>query len=141
MKHIIISILLLSACAIETVPEEPADYNKARRVTVDAWEEVFGDVSQECAKYAKSFLVVEVNDIKEREDQHGTVIGRTFLPAKQVHILIDRDTWQKEDTAVHEYAHILADCELGDPDAGHMNHRLWSDYGTETVEAIGCAGL
>jgi len=140
MKYLFL-ILALVGCAMPIEPEEPADYNKARRATVDAWEEIFGEVSQECTQYAKGFLVVEVEDIEEREDQHGTVVGRTYLPAKQIHLVADRYVWEKEDSAVHEYTHILANCEFGDPDKEEMNHRLWVDYGPDTVEAVGCAGL
>jgi len=81
-----------------------------------------------------------------------------------IYIYEGRTALQRLDTAVHEYAHLLHFCEYsqGKPiDVGllmgcveepggacwmpgdyfHVDEQVWDDYGPDTVEAVGCAGL
>jgi len=118
---------------------------------LDAWEEVIGPVSAECRAQAKAAVVVEVGsgefpDECYRETKHLNgctvpVIDDDGTIGAQIYIAEERAEIAKADTAVEEFTHLLAGCETGDSDADHINPLYWDDYGADTVEAVGCAGL
>jgi len=87
-----------------------------------------------------------------------------------IYIYEGRTELQRMDTAVHEYSHLLHFCEysqgkpidvglfmecaarlIGGEEPGdvcwmpgdyfHVDEQVWDDYGPDTVEAVGCAGL
>lgn len=176
MKYILLFIVLLGC----TIPvDKSADYENARRATVDAWEEVIGPVSDECYSRSKNAIVTESGNFPE-----GCIPPKTFgkyigcyletdklgIGGDMIYILDSRTDLQKMDTAVHEFIHLLSNCEFGKGksidvvlltwcvanylgedvpdecanipgDYFHLDERLWDKYGTNTVEAVGCANL
>ena len=137
-------IALLTSCSMAV--EDPADYEAARRATIDAWEQVVGVVSDVCYQMTKDTTIEEVDEIEIKDMSH--VIGRTKIIRNednevvqtQMIILESRLESRKMDTAVHEYIHILDVCINDNEDKYHMKSKLWIDYGPDTVEAVGCAG-
>lgn len=178
MKYIMIFIILLTSC---TSPMDVSiDYENARRATIDAWEEVIGRVSDECYDRSVDAIIAEESKFPEScipPDDFGNYIGCYLATEKFgiggdiIYILPSRTELQKQDTAVHEFIHLLSNCEFGDNnitdtillaecityyiaeedipeicatipgDYFHLDERLWDDYGPNTVEAIGCANL
>lgn len=150
--------LVFGGCAnpIEGQNEYVADYDDARRATVDAWEEIVGPISHECYVASREVFVNEVssaddypNACKKVDVPNGMVLAGCYDYAKTkngtvlhyIFILKNRPELAKADSAVHEYIHMLATCEYGNGDGFHSDVLLWQKYGPNTVEAQGCAGL
>jgi len=149
MKHIaLIVILTLTACTLPV--DKSVDYEDARRSTIEAWEEVIGRVSDECYDRSVDAMVMETGRFPEScipPIEFGKYVG-CYMPTDalgiggdMIYIYEDRADTKKADTAVHEYIHLLATCELHDGDILHLDERLWDDFGADTVEAVGCANL
>ena len=140
---------LFSGCVGDDVS---ADYEPARRAAVTAWEELIGPVSDGCYKRAADAIVTESGYFPDScmvpPEMTGLKYIGCYMPVKEldlgddmIFLLDSRTALQKMDTAVHEYIHLLSMCELGNPDPFHEDERLWDRYGTNTVEALGCANL
>jgi hypothetical protein len=151
-------LLFLSGCCLPITKIEKADYNHARRATIEAWEHIIGRVSLKCEQELREAWIAEVLEV------HGStpdreLAGKVFVKQLgqeiteiQIHILLSMSELQKMDTAVHEFIHALAACEYLDIDPGrltvqdwidseHLNSLYWIEYGPDTVEAWGCANL
>ena len=154
------SCALFSGCTNQVDPPElELDYNNARRATVAAWEEVVGPVSLECNQVAINAIVTEVdtqdkfpescklNELPPTKIRVGCNVHRIVqsdsgkVEQDYIYILANRTTRSMLDSAVHEYIHLLSTCEYGDGDPDHIDAALWDRYGTNTVEAYGCANL
>ena len=136
-------IVLMTGCSMAV--DDPADYEGARQATVEAWELVIGVVGTVCYQMTMDTIITEVDVLEIKDKSH--VIGRTDIirvdgeiVQTQISILASRPESRKMDTAVHEYIHVLDACINGKDDVNHMKHKLWIDYGADTVEAVGCAG-
>lgn len=141
-----IATLLLIGCVAE-VDIEKADYDRARRATIEAWEQIIERVTRECEKVLREASITESNEIQKKTDNQ-IVAGKIYISRQnneiiqmQIHILASRNELEKLDDAVHEFTHGLAACQRGDLDSEHLNAQYWIDYGPDTVEAWGCAGL
>lgn len=167
---------MLSGC-VNPTEDKAADYENARRAAIDAWEELIGRVSDECYDRSTDAMIMESGKFPESciPTIKGKYIGCYLatddygIGGDMIYLLESRTTLQKLDTAVHEYIHLLSNCEsthvldllllsecLADflddkePDEEcveipgdyfHLDERLWDDYGSDTVEAVGCANL
>lgn len=147
----------LSGCTNENIEITGviADYSDAMWAEVDAWEELIGDVSSVCLKKLRKTIVTEVDPQRESLDvpcgfdntPNEQRLTGCFVHSKYgdlpyvILILSTRTQMQKMDTAVHEFVHATAQCMESDSDGDHSDKRLWDRYGTDTVEAVGCANL
>lgn len=146
-----IACLYFSGCAmpVDEEPEYVADYDDARRATVEAWEYVFGIVSLECSRLAQDAIVTEVGSSADMPDGCAIdglpdtkyVAGCHLAKANQIYIHSGRTERGKADTAIHEFVHLLSTCMFGDGDGEHANILLWDEFGSGTVEAIGGSNL
>lgn len=133
--------------------EEPgyvADYDDARRATLEAWEEVVGPVSNECYQQSLRVVVSEVDAMPPNcpDDGPGTMVtGCHLFPKKgevaeaKILILTGRDEYDKVNTSIEEWIHMLSQCHIGDGNYEHNNVLYWDKYGPDTVQAIACANL
>jgi hypothetical protein len=146
---LIVSIsLLFGGCAVPTGEDYSVDYENARRATIEAWEEVIGRVSDRCYDRSVDAMVTEAGYFPEScISPTGNYVGcymateHLGIGGDMIYILETRTDKQKLDTAVHEYIHLLATCEFINPDPFHEDKRFWDDFGSDTVEAHGCANL
>lgn len=132
-----------------------ADYDEARRATIEAWEDVVGPVSQWCVQRTEGAIVVEVGSTDDYPEKDcglknladGYLVGEcTYAPKINsapyiIYILSGRTELAKTDSAVHGWTHALSHCMYGDGDREHADILLWAEYGPNTVEAHGCANL
>lgn len=136
-------------CTSEVVGEV-VDYEIARRATIGAWETLIGPISDRCYKRTQDVVLVETKVFPEQcKTSRGFSIQGCRIEGVRpdgvtvvyIYVLSEGPSYEKLDIAVHEYVHEVADCEGGNGDQYHLDARLWIDYGPETVEAYGCAGL
>jgi hypothetical protein len=141
----LIIVLIISACELPV--DTSVDYEDARRATITAWEEVVGPVSDRCYERSADAMVVESGYFPESCILEKNYVG-CYIPTEpfgvggdMIFLLDSRTDLQKQDTAVHEFIHLLSMCTsmVGDP--FHLDDRLWDGFGPDTVEAHGCAGL
>ena len=153
MKYLLLAIIivLVESCINETGRPYRSDYDDAMESTIDAWEEIISPVSDKCELLAQQTFLTEVTDfpdICQPENDESVVVGcyismysdETIL-ISYIFILHDRGEDDKAATAVHEYTHLISECELGDSQIDHDDERMWSRYGEETVESKGVMGI
>jgi hypothetical protein len=124
------------------------NYKFARRAAIHAWTEVYGSVSLVCIWQAKRTEEHErskkaIGRLCGTGDNKNAGCTRTydqfsaqFVDAK-IYILEDLEPEQKLWTAVHEYVHILGNCQSWDQDQRHERKKWWIDNsGNKSIEAI-----
>lgn len=135
-----IALLTCSSCGPPPPdePQQPAITGACARAfvpTLEAWEERYGRVPDDCAYLDREYPVHEVSaEDMPCEDEPGTIITGCSVLGDAIYILETRLPSQKTDTAAHEWTHLLEACVNGDIDAAHLNPELWTIYGNDTVE-------
>lgn len=138
--------LFLSSCYVNMGTDISVKYRLARRAAIHAWTKVYGDVSPVCIWQAKR---AEEHERSEKglkkfcnSDKAGCVrtydqFSAQFMDA-QIYILKDLLPEQKLVTAVHEYIHVLGNCQSFDQDKNHDRKKWWMvNSGMKSIEAIG----
>lgn len=127
--------LLLPACVTEDDPEL-LDYRPAFVAAEDAWEARFGRLPEECRTLRERAVVAETTIAEltktcppEDPITQSTVGCFTHDQAGVPFVLIasEGDQYERMDTAVHEWVHLLAECVDGSSDGRHVRPELWSE--------------
>ena len=132
-------------------PEIP-NYEKARRVTVDAWENEFGRLTNHCYEMSKDvvFDIIDYDALQGLCGQSGQKVSACHKyriqngeVAESYFYFPDTATvFTIEDSAVHEFIHFLNLCEGTYTDNGHTCYQCWiENSGTESIEAIALSNL
>jgi len=128
-------IILLNSCAVNTSPDISVNYTLSRRAAIHAWTKVFGGVSTPCIWYVKQFEEHERYNI----DKHCGMGMEGCIDGYDIFILDWITPEEKLETGVHEYIHLISQCQnLGDDDPNHSRKKLWiCNFEEKSVEAIG----
>lgn len=148
-KTIFASLILLSlafGCTNPVVEEEPTlDIMDAFKGTVDAWEQVVGEVPYEAYQAVKAIPVVIVDElpsncIPENLPEGKMVSGCHLAKNAQIYVLDVGNLLFMEDSLKHEYIHALSYSILGYADRDHADPRLWEDGNyLNNVETWACS--
>jgi hypothetical protein len=155
MKAFLIVLALLSSgCADiyfgcfrhEGCVDKTAKYAPARDSAVLAWDQVVDRVSDQCYAWTRQIPVVEEDDLSWYSDEYTAGLFRYrekggVIIIGQIYILSSDPEPKKMCTAVHEFIHLLAVCDSGDPQFEHDNPLLWGEFKSDTVEGVGCQDL
>lgn len=126
MILILTAALGVTSCYWEIPEVFYLDYEDAREMAVQAWEETNGEIHDDCIEYFSSYEVVEF----ARGD---TSVCRTAIDVDGCHSWDERrigladDLTELElaDSLIHEWIHAIAWCEHGDADRDHLRADLW----------------
>jgi len=153
-RKIAILVICVAMCGACVHYDELCDptYSDALSSAVDAWEESIGPVSDECLATLAETTLNEVDEFDPSCLAVESSIDGCYLPhvtidgkrAEVDEIQIRRDLYPDERVRVkvHEDIHAIYRCvyRKGDP-AGHTDSRLWYEFGDQSVESRGIAGL
>jgi hypothetical protein len=96
---------------------------EAWHAAADAWEARIGRLSPQCRAIRQTYTIEVVDDVP-CPSPAGLVNGCTLVRSRVIYVR-RRDCLGMTDTAVHEWLHVIAACERGDPDSGHATPGLW----------------
>jgi hypothetical protein len=119
------------------------DYDLAKSITYDSWEQIVGPLSSECIAHAESFRIKEVKHRAIKCGNYngpGMVFGCIHHTERLIEIREILSSEAKMKTMIHEIIHALGRCmNIEGSGSSHENGLLWYRPGTgiESVEGLG----
>jgi len=151
LRVVLCLAFMLPLGCMMALPSNISDYEKSRMMAMAVWVDEYDEISKQCRELTLEYIVIEASEIPECgqvELPKGWMFnGCVYHEDKQIHVRTYqgvRGKTKRECIALHEYLHVIVDCEWGQEADGseHLVESLWKKHtGKESLEYIGCSLL
>ncbi len=138
MKKTIIGLALLcilcSSCYVNVGTDISAPYYLSKEAAIKAWGETQRSINPFCDWYT--------DQIEEHERDKPTIIklckgSLGCFSGTNIYIWEEFTTKEKLVVAIHEYIHVISNCEYFEQDPTHSTYSFWKEHsGIKSTEYI-----